>query len=295
MQQIDDEDRNRHRGDGNRRHGEHRGAVATVDGIDQQRAQAGIGVDLFGDDRAREDRAERQRKRRQLRHGGVAHHVGEDDASARHTGELGVGHIVLGDDVRDQRPHAQEPGPEPDDDERRDRQDRMLDDREDEVDVPPRLDVHRIGARDRQDRPHEAEEDQEEEGDDVVGDRLHAHRRHPEDLEQAVVLEVASQSAEQVAQRPGDQYRSAQKEHRPRERPHDQGHRRRGKGEQRRPEVALDEPTPEVHVLLGERLVDAVEIGERRTHLLDGFRAEVRSGRDAVEHAVDGVDRGEMA
>ena len=46
----------------------------------------------------------------------------------------------------------------------------------------------------------------------------------------------------------------------------------------------------EVAVLLGQRLVDAVQIGQRRAHLLDGFRAEIRSGRDPAEGALDRVD-----
>ena len=49
-----------------------------------------------------------------------------------HAGEFGVGDVVLGDDVGDQRAHAEEPGADADQHQRRRRQDGVVQDRKDE-------------------------------------------------------------------------------------------------------------------------------------------------------------------
>ena len=61
---------------------EHEPVVAGIDGIDQERADAGIAEHLFGDDGAVEDSAERDGEPGHLRHQRVAHHVGRQDAPA---------------------------------------------------------------------------------------------------------------------------------------------------------------------------------------------------------------------
>ena len=65
-------------------------------------------------------------------------------------------------------------------------------------------DVLPRAAADRQHRPDVAEDQQQDEGDDVVGHRVEGHH-HAQDAERAALAVVAGQAAQQVAERPGDQ------------------------------------------------------------------------------------------
>ena len=47
--------------------------------------------------------------------------------------------------------------------------------------------VHLGAAAERQDRPQKAEDDQQQEGDDVVGDGMEAHRQDAGDAQRAVL------------------------------------------------------------------------------------------------------------
>ena len=90
--------------------------------------------------------------------------------------EFGVGDVVLGDDVGDQRAHAHEPAADADQHQRQRRQDRVQQHAGDEARVEAARQVHLRAAADRQHRPEIAEHDQQHEGDDVVGDRMESHR-----------------------------------------------------------------------------------------------------------------------
>ena len=135
----------------------------------------GIAEHLLGDDGAVEDGAERHGKPGDLRHQRVAHDVGAEDAAPVDAGELGVDDVVLAHDVGDQRAHAEKPAAEPDQHQRQRRQDRMLEDAQDEGRVEALLDVHAVAAGDRQQRPQVAEHHEQHEGDDVVGHGMQTH------------------------------------------------------------------------------------------------------------------------
>ena len=135
----------------------------------------GIAEHLLGDDRAVEDRAQRHRKAGDLGRQRVAHDVGGQDAVAVDPAVLGVGHVVLGDDVGDQGAHAHEPAADADQDQGQRGQDRVLEHAEDELGTEAAGHVHLVAAADRQNRPEVAEHDQQHEGHDVVGDRVEGH------------------------------------------------------------------------------------------------------------------------
>ena len=97
--------------------------------------------------------------------------------------------------------------PTPDQHERQRGQDGMPDDAGGEGKALP-VDVHLGAAADRKHRPKEAENDEKDEGDDVVGDRLQAHGQDAQGLEQGVLAVVAGETAEKIADRPGDQRRA---------------------------------------------------------------------------------------
>ena len=75
--------------------------------------------------------------------------------------------------------------------------------------------VHLRTTADRQHRPEIAEDDQQHEGDDVVGDRMKAHRDNTGDAQQAAVAIVACEAAQQVAETPGQQRGEAKQPRRP--------------------------------------------------------------------------------
>ena len=122
--------------------------------------------------------------------------------------ELGIGDVVLGDDVGDQRAHAHEPAADADQHQRQRpagceccstlTMKRRL--------QPRGMFIVRAAA-DRQHRPEIAEHDQQHEGDDVVGDRMEAHRHDAGEPQRAAVAVVAGEAAQQVAEHPGQQGR----------------------------------------------------------------------------------------
>ena len=73
----------------------------------------------------------------------------------------------------------------------------------DERPAPALRHVHGVAAADRQDRPEIAEHDQQQEGDDVVGDRMEGHRQDAGEAQRAVRAVVAGEAAQQVAEHPG--------------------------------------------------------------------------------------------
>ena len=161
--------------------------------------------------------------------------------------------------------------------------------------VPARLHEHSGAAGDRQHRPEKAEQDQHDEGDDVVRDRLHADGEHSERLQEPVVLEVAGQPAEQVADRPGDDHGGGEQADGPRQRPPHQPQRRRREGEQRRAHVAAHQAAPETQELTEQRLVGAVQLGERRAHRFLRLGAEAGLPGQAPHGLLHRVERRQVS
>ena len=144
-----------------------------------------------------------------------------------------------------------------------------------------------VAAADRQHRPEIAEHDQQHEGDDVVGDRDGSPSRGRRRAFSArLLLVVAGEPAQQVAEHPGEQ-RS-----RSRAAPTVQGSARpirvddrRREGRQRRAEIADGDAAPEGDVLLAQ----ACRSG-RRARAATG--ASARSPRGwCCRTEVDGGDR----
>ncbi len=226
-----------------------------------------------------------------LRHQRVAHDVGREDAVAVDAAVFSVDDVVLGHDVRDQGAHAHEPAADADQDQRQRRQDRVLEDAEHELEAEAAGHVHLVAAADRQHRPEIAEHDQKDEGHDVVGDRMEAHRDHAERAQDAAVPVVAREPAQKVAEPPGDQGRDQQQAHGPGQGVPDQERNRRREGGERRPEVGLEYAPPEREILVEDTALEAVERAQRLAQHVDrlGARAAERGrGRDRL---FDWVDR----
>jgi hypothetical protein len=132
---FDQQHRHGHRDDRHRGDTQYQTVVTGVHGIDQQGADTRIAEHLFGNDGAVEDSAERNGQAGHLRHERIAHHVGPQDALAINAAEFGVGDIVLGDDVGNQRAHAHEPAADPDQHQRQRRQDGVQQHTADEADI----------------------------------------------------------------------------------------------------------------------------------------------------------------
>ena len=139
--------------------------------------------------------------------------------------------------------------------------------------------VHRRAAADRQHRPEEAEHDQQHEGDDVVGDRVQAHRDDAEQLQAAALLVVAGEPAEQVAERPGDHRRDRPAGPRSRaargrsaSRPESERPTARARNRPRRMRLQKTQYCSQ------RRALEAVELAQRLPHHLDGVRGGVAEG-----------------
>ena len=169
----------------------------------------------------------------------------------------------------------------------------MLDDAGDEGKALP-VDVHLGAAADRKDRPEEAEDDQKDEGDDVVGDRLQAHGQDAQGLEQASSCGSSRRDRRENCRRPGDQRRADEQAERPRQRLPDQRRDRRRECRQRRPEIARRHASPEGDILLPGRAFQAVEFAQRLAHHLDHLGAGLAEHGDGADRLLDRVDRREV-
>ncbi len=151
--------------------------------------------------------------------------------------------------------------------------------------------VHRRAAADRQHRPDEPEHDQEHERDDVVGDRVDAHRHDADQLQAGALLVVAGEPAEQVAETPGDDRCRHEEARGPRQCTADQRRDGGRKGRQRGPEIGPQDAAPEVRVLLERRALQAVELAQRLPHRFDGVRSGVAEGGRGRDRLLDRIDR----
>ena len=149
-------------------------------------------------------------------------------------------------------------------------------------------------AADWEDRPQRAEDDQQHEGDDVVGHGMEAHRDHAEQLEHPALAVVAGQSAEQIAQAPRNQRAGEQKPHRPGQRPSDQHRDGRWEGRKRGSEIHHEQALPIGGVLLEHRTAGTVEFTQRLAHHQHRFRAGIPEGGDMADRLLDGIDRRQM-
>ena len=205
--------------------------------------------------------------------------------------QLGIGDVVLGDDVGDQRAHAHEPAAQPDQRQRADRQDGVAEQAADELPAPVARHVHLVAAADRQHRPQVAEHDEQQEGHDVVGDGMEGHRQHAGEAQRAVLAVVAGEPAQQVAEHPGEQGRDHEQRHRPGQRAADQ-HRRpasgrptaRGRSRRRRRGARTS-------VLLGQAAFEAIELLQRLAHQRDRLGAGAAELGGGGDRLLDRVDR----
>ncbi len=205
--------------------------------------------------------------------------------------EFGIGDVVLGDDVGHQRAHAHEPAADADQHQRQRRQDRVQQHAGDEAKIEAARQVHLRAAADRQHRPEVAEDDQQHEGDDVVGDRMEPHRHDAGQPQQAAVAIIAGEPAQQVAETPGEQGGEAQQPRGPRQRPPDQHRDRRRERRQRRAEIAERHALPEHQVLLQQAALQPVELAQRLAHQRDRLGAGAAERRAGGDGLLDRIDR----
>ena len=151
--------------------------------------------------------------------------------------------------------------------------------------------VHRRTAADREHRPQKAEHDQEQQRQDVIGNRMQPHRDHAHQLQAAAFLVVAGEPAQPVAEHPGDDGRDHQQPGGPRQRAGDQRRDRRRKRRHRRPEIGAQDPFPEHQILLQRRAFETVELAQRNAHLLDRFGRGIAERRDRRDRLLDRIDR----
>ena len=167
----------------------------------------------------------------------------------------------------------------------------MGDEAADELPAPVARHVHLRAAAERQDRPQVAEDDEQQEGHDVVGDGMEGHRQDAGQAQRAALPVVAGEAAQEIAQHPGEQGRDREQRRRPGQRAADQHRDRRRKGRQRGTEIADRDAAPEGEVLLAQAALEAVELPERLAHQRDRLGTGAAVLRGGGDRLLDRIDR----
>ena len=134
----------------------------------------------------------------------------------------------------------------------------------------------------------------QDEGDDVVGDRVEAHRHHAEKLERPALAVIAAEPAEQIAEHPGEQRAGEKEADRPGQRAADQRRDRRRERRERRPEIKDEYAAPIDEVLFDQAAFDAVELLQGLAHHQHRLGAGVAEGGHRGDHLLDRIDRRQM-